>query len=797
LQIGIKTIFTSFILFKSFHKHISGCGLKKPKKTSGLFGLLLLFIISTGVVFNKDAAARPKPYTTNSDTSKTKRQNKLADRSLVPNANCTFTAAITGDNCVGSTLKVESNAQPQSITWTKDGATVEVQTAGPFSNPKVVAGGHGNGAGSNQLNKPDRIWVDVAGNIYVPDYANARVQKWAPGATTGITVAGGNGEGTAANQLSHPSSVFVDDQGNVYITDQYNSRVQKWAPGATEGVTVADNLNTPTAITVNSQGDMFISEEGSNDVKKFVPGSATGVIVAGGNGDGNAANQFSSPTGLFLDAAGNLYVCDASNNRVQKWAPGATRGVTVAGGDGTLSEPLDVCIDAFGNMYITDYGNSRLQEWPAGARSGITLASGLTCTGVMFDVNNNLYVADYANGRILEFANPLKGSYTVLAPGKYQANVISKNGCPAITNKITVIATETPQLTISSNTTIVCPQFAPVFTAAALNGGTAPLYQWQVNGVNAGSNSSSATFSGVNLNPGDVVSCILTSNYPCVTSPAAASNNITLTAPTEVCSVQIAADNTEICYGTNVTFTAAPTNGGILPTYQWTINNQASGSGSSFTTNALNDGDKVSCIMTSNAAICQVSTTANSNIVPVIVHPVLSPAITISSGSLVYLANSTITFTALATDGGTVPAYQWQVNGLNTGTNSPTYVTDNLVDGDEISCTLTSNATCVTNASAASNKLVIKIITKVIAPNTFTPNGDGINDTWDLQGITAFPQCIVSIFTRYGQPVFHSVGYGQAWDGKFKGRQLSPGTYYYVIKLDDSQTISGSVTILR
>jgi len=163
----------------------------------------------------------------------------------------------------------------------------------------------------------------------------------------------------------------------------------------------------------------------------------------------------------------------------------------------------------------------------------------------------------------------------------------------------------------------------------------------------------------------------------------------------------------------------------------------------------------------------------------------------------VYLANSTITFTALATDGGTVPAYQWQVNGLNTGTNSPTYVTDNLVDGDEISCTLTSNATCVTNASAASNKLVIKIITKVIAPNTFTPNGDGINDTWDLQGITAFPQCIVSIFTRYGQPVFHSVGYGQAWDGKFKGRQLSPGTYYYVIKLDDSQTISGSVTILR
>ncbi|MEO6633025.1 MAG: gliding motility-associated C-terminal domain-containing protein, partial [Mucilaginibacter sp.] len=260
---------------------------------------------------------------------------------------------------------------------------------------------------------------------------------------------------------------------------------------------------------------------------------------------------------------------------------------------------------------------------------------------------------------------------------------------------------------------------------------------------------------------------------------------------------QIAADNTEICYGTNVTFTAVPTNGGLFPAYQWIVNGQPVGNGETFSSNALNDGDKVTCVMTSNATICQVNTTAASNSIPLIVHPALSPAITISSGSLVYLENSTVTFTASAVNYGAVPAFQWHVNGLNVGTNSATYVTGNLADGDEVSCTLTSNAPCVINANAASNKLVIKIIAKVFVPNTFTPNGDGINDTWDLQGIAAYPQCVVSIFSRYGQPVFQSVGYGQAWNGSYNGRPLSPGTYYYVIKLDSSQTISGSVTILR
>ena len=51
-------------------------------------------------------------------------------------------------------------------------------------------------------------------------------------AAAGCTVAGGNGSGSGADQLNHPNGVAVDAAGNVYISDIANQRIQKWAPGA-------------------------------------------------------------------------------------------------------------------------------------------------------------------------------------------------------------------------------------------------------------------------------------------------------------------------------------------------------------------------------------------------------------------------------------------------------------------------------------------------------------------------------------------------------------------------------------
>jgi gliding motility-associated-like protein len=86
----------------------------------------------------------------------------------------------------------------------------------------------------------------------------------------------------------------------------------------------------------------------------------------------------------------------------------------------------------------------------------------------------------------------------------------------------------------------------------------------------------------------------------------------------------------------------------------------------------------------------------------------------------------------------------------------------------------------------------------VIPPNAFTPNSDGINDTWSIPLLDYYPNCTVSVFNRTGQQVFTSNGYTKNWDGKSKNQTTLPlGVYYYVIKLSGKhQAFAGSVSIL-
>jgi len=83
-------------------------------------------------------------------------------------------------------------------------------------------------------------------------------------------------------------------------------------------------------------------------------------------------------------------------------------------------------------------------------------------------------------------------------------------------------------------------------------------------------------------------------------------------------------------------------------------------------------------------------------------------------------------------------------------------------------------------------------------PNAFTPNGDGINDTWNIKYLASYPLCTVDIFNRYGEKLYSSIGYTVPWDGKYKGTDLPAGTYYYVINPQKgSNILSGYVTIIR
>ncbi len=87
---------------------------------------------------------------------------------------------------------------------------------------------------------------------------------------------------------------------------------------------------------------------------------------------------------------------------------------------------------------------------------------------------------------------------------------------------------------------------------------------------------------------------------------------------------------------------------------------------------------------------------------------------------------------------------------------------------------------------------------QIIIPNTFTPNGDGINDTWEVKYLLNYPNCMVMIYDRSGKEIFRSSGYSAAWNGTIAGKPLPFGTYYYVINLNNGTApLSGYVLLVK
>lgn len=257
--------------------------------------------------------------------------------------------------------------------------------------------GDGSAATSAELNYPTGVALDSSGNIYIADFLNLRIRKVTSSGS--ISTVAGNGVlsfsgdgGQALNaQMNAPQGVAADSAGNVYVSDTGNNVVRKVAKngvistiagngaagnGGDGGAGPSAQLNSPLGLAVDLSGNLYIADSQNAKVRKV---SSTGVIstVAGNGtpgfaGDGAAATgaQLNTPLGVAVDAGGNLYIADFSNNRIRKVSTSGTI-VTVAGngnsgysGDGgpatnaQLSTPTGVALDGRGNLYIADAGNN-------------------------------------------------------------------------------------------------------------------------------------------------------------------------------------------------------------------------------------------------------------------------------------------------------------------------------------------------------------------------------------------------------------------------------------------------------
>lgn len=225
------------------------------------------------------------------------------------------------------------------------------------------------------------------------------------------------------------------------------------------------------------------------------------------------------------------------------------------------------------------------------------------------------------------------------------------------------------------------------FTAYPINGGTAPTFQWMVDGVPlAGEDSITITRY---FNAGDTVSCLMVSNSPCASpTDSAFSGVVPIIHDSLTATDSIIVSRNPICFGTLDTFTAltyAPGSSGY--SIAWYVNSGSfpSAVGPTFITDSLHDNDEVYCILT-DLDPCVINKTTVSNVIKMTVIPLQYPSVNVllTEGANPGCLDSPVTFTATYLNSGTLPAATWYVNGIVAATNTLTF-TYTYMNGDLVS----------------------------------------------------------------------------------------------------------------
>jgi trimeric autotransporter adhesin len=326
------------------------------------------------------------------------------------------------------------------------------------------------------LNRPEAVFVDSSGNIFIADTDNSVIREVVASTGNIQTVAGNgtagySGDGSAATsaELNDPYGVFVDASGNIFIADTDNNVVREVLASSGDIQTVAGNgtagysgdgaaatsaeLQMPEGVFLDASGDIFIADTDNSVIREVTAANAQIQTVAGtyyafadtcnDTGDGGAATSayLCLPTSIFVDGSGNLFIADTVNQAIRKVAGGTI--TTVAGTLGTsgytgngaaatsaaLNYPGGVIVDSTGDVYIADTFNYVVREVTAsngfiqpfagnntlaysGDGSPAIDASLNIPGGVFVDSTGDIFIAD-TNNSVIRVFNPGTSAVTI------------------------------------------------------------------------------------------------------------------------------------------------------------------------------------------------------------------------------------------------------------------------------------------------------------------------------------------------------------------------------------------------
>jgi DNA-binding beta-propeller fold protein YncE len=184
-----------------------------------------------------------------------------------------------------------------------------------YPGPAVTVFEGGKGTEKGELDTPRGLALDHAGNIFVADTNNGRIEKFSPSGTY-ITSIGR--KGSDAGELGEPNGIAIDRFGNIYVAEASNHRVQKLK---SDGTFIAQwtgpepRFYGPRKIAIGPDDSIYVVDQGRTRIVKFSP---DGQVLANWGRKGNGDGEFDDPTSVAVDPTNNkVYVADPCNKRIQ------------------------------------------------------------------------------------------------------------------------------------------------------------------------------------------------------------------------------------------------------------------------------------------------------------------------------------------------------------------------------------------------------------------------------------------------------------------------------------------------
>jgi sugar lactone lactonase YvrE len=252
-----------------------------------------------------------------------------------------------------------------------------------------------------QMYMPRNVLVTRAGDIYVSDSGNNRIQQYSP---EGVFIRQWGYPGASYGSFSSPGGLAEDSQGNILVADSGNARIQRFdSSGNFQKAWTATGLIGPNDVAIDADDNVFVVDRGGERVWKF---DTNGTALAAWGGHGSETGKFNDPSGLGLDGSGNVYVADRGNSRVQVFDNDGTF-LRLANNDpqALLYAPVDVAVGASGSVYVLDESAVAVTVYgPDGLAQKVWYASVSAPQGIAIDADGDVWLASAGDYRVIEYS---------------------------------------------------------------------------------------------------------------------------------------------------------------------------------------------------------------------------------------------------------------------------------------------------------------------------------------------------------------------------------------------------------